>query len=92
MNQITENQAIALRKFGVTEKEIQTMSKSQASNLLTQFIERIQSRKNGGNAPDKDREYSLYAEVGNYLIEATSLVMQKFGLTDKAKLSEAYLP
>jgi len=41
--QVTENQAKALRRFDVLEAKIQALSKKQASEMLTQLIERAGS-------------------------------------------------
>ena len=88
--QVTENQAIALRKFGVSEAKIQGLTKPQASDLLTQFIERIESKKNGRPAQNGGEAAPL-TEASTNLADATKVVMDHFGLRDKSKLSEVYV-
>jgi|SRR5579863_5727958 len=89
-NQITVNQMKALRNFDVPEATIQTLNKSDASALLTELISRT------GGKPRQSPERKGVAmnpleAVRENLVDATSIVMEQFGVKDKSRLSEVHV-
>lgn len=83
----TQNQVIALRKFGVSEGKLHALSKQQASELLSQFIARIPNTKPSWSGYNGDVVETTRAN----LAEATKIVLEHFGLRDKSNLGEVHV-
>jgi hypothetical protein len=88
--EVTANQAKALRNFDIPEAKIQTMNKKQASELLTQLIERARSNPRRKPANNNDGIDPL-TEARTNLSDATAIVMGQFGIKNKSELSEAHV-
>ena len=89
--QVTENQAKAPRNFDVSETKIQALSKKQASEMLTQLIERARSNPRRKPLKNKNNGRNPLTEAKGNLSEATTLVMEQFGLRDKSELNEGHI-
>ena len=88
-NQITENQMKALRNFDVPEATIQTLGKKEASDLLTDLISKVGGKPR--QATGKAEAWYPLEAVRENLDDATSIVMDQFGLQDKSQLTEVHL-
>jgi hypothetical protein len=91
MYQVTENQAKALRNFDIPEAKIQALSKKQASEMLTQLIERARSNPRKKPLNNKNNGMDPLTEAKGNLSEATALVMEQFGLGDKSELNGGHI-
>ena len=91
MDQVMENQAKALRNFDIPEAKIQSLSKKQASEMLTQLIEHARSNPRRKPLNNKSNGTNPLTEAKGNLSEATTLVMEQFGLRDKSELNEGHI-
>ena len=89
--QVTENQAKALRNFDIPEVKIQALNKKEASELLTQLIQRARLFPKNKPAYHKSEEPSPLIEAKGNLSDATRIVMEHFGIKGKSDLDEGHI-
>jgi ribonuclease D len=89
--QVTANQAKDLRNFDIPEAKIQALNKKQASELLTQLIERARSNPRKKPPSNENKGMDSISEVQGNLSDATNIVMQQFGLKDRSELREVHV-
>jgi hypothetical protein len=89
--QVTAKQAKALRNFDIPEAKIQALSKKQASEMLTQLIQRTRSNPTRKPRVPKSDGTDPLNEVGGNLLDATRTVMDHFGIKDKSDLGEGHI-
>jgi hypothetical protein len=89
--QVTANQAKVLRNFDIPEVKIQALNKKQASELLTQLIERARSSPRKKHSDNENNGTDPITEVQGNLSDATRIVMEHFGLRDKSELTEEHV-
>ena len=89
--QVTANQAKALRNFNISEERIHALNKTQASELLTQLIEHARERPVRKPSYQKSDGVDPLTGAKETLAEATTAVMQQFGLRDTSELREVHV-
>jgi hypothetical protein len=89
--QVTANQAKALRNFDIPEAKIQALTKKQASDLLTQLIQRARINPKMRLARQKSEEAEPLSEARGNLSDATRIVMEHFGLKDMSDLGDGHI-
>lgn len=90
-SQMTVNQMKALRNFDVPEATIQTLSKREASELLTELISRTEKRPVKQSPEGKNDKWNPVEQVQENLSDATRIVMDQFNIKDKSNLSEVHV-
>ena len=88
--QVTANQAKALRNFDIPEEKIQALTKKQASDLLTQLIQRARNPKMRVIHQKSEETEPLSGARGN-LSDATKIVMEHFGIKDMSDLGDGHI-
>ena len=88
--QVTANQAKALRNFDIPEEKIQALTKKQASDLLTQLIQRARNPKMRVIHQKSEAMEPLSEARGN-LSDATKIVMEHFGIKDMSDLGDGHI-
>ena len=88
--QVTANQAKALRNFDIPEEKIQALTKKQASDLLTQLIQRARNPKIRV-IHRKSEETEPLSEARGNLSDATRIVMEHFGIKDMSDLGDGHI-